>query len=264
MTEAAASTPEKPRSGALKHKFGGFFGQGDGARPNKYRAFAYGDAPWYRALWAEILITLIGSLPGALGLGLRRALYPSILGAAGHGTIFGRGVTLRHPHKIRLGERVVVDDNVVLDAKGKTNRGIEIGDGAFLGRNTILSCKDGDIVLGESVNVSTNCQLTSARRLEIGAFTVIGSFCYFVSGGQYNYESPVPFAKQDGTFDMRELLIGPNCWFGTHVTVTDKARIGEHCVLGAGAVVLGEIPPHSVAVGAPARVVKTLGGASGR
>jgi maltose O-acetyltransferase len=74
----------------------------------------------------------------------------------------------------------------------------------------------------------------------------------------------VPFAKQEGSFEMRELLIGPNCWFGAHVTVTDKAGVGEHCVLGAGAVVLGEIPPHSVAVGAPARVVRTLGAGANR
>lgn len=247
-----------------QHKFGGFFGQGAGARPNKYRSFAYGDAPWYRALWAEVLTALIGGLPGALGLGLRRALYPSILGSAGHGTIFGRGVTLRHPHKIRLGTRVVIDDNVVLDAKGETNRGIAVGDGAFIGRNTILSCKNGDIVVGEGVNVSTNCQLTSAQRLEIGAFTVIGSYCYFVSGGQYDYTSAVPFAKQEGSFEMRDLLIGANCWFGAHVTVTDKARIGTHCVLGAGAVVLGEIPPGSIAVGAPARVIRTLAGEGAR
>ena len=42
------------------------------------------------------------------------------------------------------------------------------------------------------------------------------------------------------------------------ITVTDKARVGEHCVFGAGAVVIGEIPPNSVAVGMPARVVRTL------
>lgn len=247
-----------------QHKFGGFFPGGFSGGAGKYRAFAWGDMPLHRALWAELITTLFGSLSGALGLFLRRRLYPTILGACGGGVVFGRGVTLRHPHKIRLGARVVVDDNVVLDAKGETNRGIAIGDGAFLGRNTILSCKNGDIVVGEGVNVSTNCQLTSALRLEIGAFTVIGSYCYFVSGGQYDYESPVPFARQEGSFEMRELLVGPNCWFGAHVTVTDKARIGGHCVLGAGAVVLGEIPPDSVAVGAPARVVRTLGGASGR
>jgi acetyltransferase-like isoleucine patch superfamily enzyme len=245
-------------SDGLQHKFGGFFPEGFKGGPGKYRSFAYGDAPWHRAVWAELVTGLCGSLPGALGLWLRRRLYPTILGRTGGGVVFGRNVTLRHPHKIRLGDRVVIDDNVVLDAKGETNAGIALGDRVFLGRNTILSCKNGDITLGAGVNVSTNCQITSAKRLEIGEFTVIGSFSYFVSGGAYDYSSPVPFSQQEGSYGMRELIIGRNCWFGAHVTVTDKARIGEHCVLGAGAVVNGEIPPGSVAVGMPARVVKSL------
>ena len=41
-----------------------------------------------------------------------------------------------------------IDDNCLLDAKGESNRGIRIGDGVFIGRNTILSCKNGDIELG--------------------------------------------------------------------------------------------------------------------
>jgi acetyltransferase-like isoleucine patch superfamily enzyme len=52
---------------------------------------------------------------------------------------------LRHPHKI-IGDNVVIDDLCCLDAKGTDNRGITIGNGVFVGRNTILSCKNGDIV----------------------------------------------------------------------------------------------------------------------
>ena len=54
------------------------------------------------------------------------------------------------------------------------------------------------------------------------------------------------------------MRIGRNCWLGAHVTVTDRGEIGEHCVVGAGAVVTRALPPHSVAVGVPARVVRTL------
>ena len=67
---------------------------------------------------------------------------------------------------------MIVDDNVVLDAKGDGNRGIDLGDGVFVGRNTILYCKDGDIVVGDRVSFSANCQVASARRVEIGADTV--------------------------------------------------------------------------------------------
>src|SRR5688500_293552 len=111
----------------------------------KYVALVVGRSGW-RALIRHELITLAAQgVPGALGLAMRKALYPALLGACGRNVIFGQNVVLRHPHKIRIGNDVVVDDNCLLDAKGTTNSGISIGSGVFIGRNTILSCKNGDI-----------------------------------------------------------------------------------------------------------------------
>lgn len=231
-------------------------GRASGARA--YRAFVYGDLPWHRALYAEVVTTLFGGLGGAAGLWLRGKLYRPLFARAGAGALFGRNITLRHAHKIRLGEGVIVDDNAVLDAKGGANEGIALGDRVFVGRNTILYCKGGDIVVGAGVSFSANCQVASGVHVEIGADTVVGSFSYLLSGGQYDPASPVPFARQAGQHEARALRVGANCWIGAHVTVTDRGDIGEHCVVGAGAVVTGTLPPHSVAVGIPARVVRTL------
>jgi acetyltransferase-like isoleucine patch superfamily enzyme len=231
-------------------------GRGGGARA--YRALVYGELPWHRALYAEAVTTLFGGLGGAAGLWLRSKLYRPLFARCGPGVVFGRNVALRHAHKVRLGERVIVDDNAVLDAKGVGNEGIALGDGVFVGRNTILYCKGGSIAVGDRVSFSANCQVASVRRVEIGADTVIGSFTYLLSGGEYDPASAVPFSRQDGGHEARELRVGRNCWLGAHVTVTDRAAIGEHCVVGAGAVVTGELPPNSVAVGIPARAVRTL------
>ena len=95
------------------------------------------------------MVLLSQHVPGALGLALRKWLYPTLLGACGRNVIFGQNVVLRHPHKIRIGDNVMIDDQCLLDAKGTANAGITIGSGVFVGRNTILSCKNGDIVLGE-------------------------------------------------------------------------------------------------------------------
>ena len=62
-------------------------------------------------------------VPGALGLALRKTLYPLLLGACGRGVVFGQNVVLRHPHKIRIGDNVVIDDNCLLDAKGDAQPG---------------------------------------------------------------------------------------------------------------------------------------------
>ena len=107
--------------------------------------------------WGALVQLLSQWVPGALGLALRKALYPMLLGSCGRGVVFGQNVVLRHPHKIRIGDDVVIDDHCLIDAKGDTNSGITIGARTFIGRNTILSCKNGDIVIGDSANIGFNC-----------------------------------------------------------------------------------------------------------
>lgn len=224
----------------------------------KYRQVCYGGISLPRLIVAEWVMLVSNSMPGALGFWLRGKLYRRLFGGVGKGVVFGRNMTLRHAHKIRIGNNVVLDDNVVLDAKGGQNQGITIGDSVYVGRNTIVYCKDGDILLGSKANISSNCQLFSSNRLVVGAGTVVGAFTYFLSGGEYDPASGVPFADQDVQPSKGPLLIGANSWIGAHVTVTDASTIGEHCVIGAGAVVTRPVPPHSVAVGVPARVIRTL------
>ena len=107
-------------------------------------------------------------VPGALGLVLRKTLYPLLLGACGRNVVFGQNVVLRHPHKIHIGDNVVIDDNCLIDAKGESNAGIRIGSGVFIGSNTILSCKNGDIELADGANIGFNCEIFSASRVAVG------------------------------------------------------------------------------------------------
>ena len=92
-------------------------------------------------------------------------------------------MVLRHPHKIRVGDGVVVDDLVVLDAKGSDNQGITVGDGVFLGRGTILSCKNGDIVLGDRVNIGFHSEIFSGSKVEVGKDGLFAAYTYLVGGG---------------------------------------------------------------------------------
>ena len=88
----------------------------------------------------------------------------------------------RHPHKIRIGDNVVIDDQCCLDAKGTDNTGIVIGQGVFVGRNTILSCKNGDIVLADRANIGFNCEIFSASRVSVGPDTLVAAYSYLVGG----------------------------------------------------------------------------------
>jgi len=232
---------------------------GGGSAFRRYRNLYYGDSGLGHVLHAELLVTVLGPMPGPAGLLLRGALYPRLFGAAGGKLLIGRNVTFRHFRKIRFGDNVIVDDNAVIDAKGATNTGISIGDNVFVGRNTIVYCKNGDIELGNGVSLSANCTVYSNNLLRIGDGTVVGAYSYLLSGGEYDMtDAQTPFSEQDGMRSDGPLTIGRNCWLGARVTVLDAACIGEHCVIGAGAVVTRPVPANRVAAGVPAREMRSL------
>ena len=171
-------------SGGGDFKFKATMREGKTSAFAAYRNLYYGKASLGYVFRAELLALLVSGIPGALGLWLRQKLYPGLFKKVGRKVVFGRNVTLRHAHKIELGDHVVIDDNCVLDAKGTDNQGIAIGNGAYVGRNTIVYCKNGNIRLGDGVNVSSNCQIFSSNEVEIGAGTVVAAFTYVLGGGQ--------------------------------------------------------------------------------
>lgn len=231
--------------------------RGQGSSFQRYRALVHGDIPLWRVLRNELLTLLCLNLPGAPGLALRQWLYPCMFRRCGRKVVFGRGVTLRHAHKIELGDGCIIDDHVLLDAKG-SGHGITLGPGVYIGRNGCVYCKNGEIEIGERANFSANCTLFSSNRLAVGAGCMVGAYCYFLSGGEYDFRDPAPFAEQSGMCTQGPLEIGADCWFGARVTVLDAASIGARCVIGAGAVVTRPLPARSLALGVPARVVRQI------
>lgn len=230
------------------------FAPGTSAR-EKYVALVVGRPGFAALVQYEVIVTLTQSCPGALGLALRKAFYPLLLGSCGRNVVFGQNVVLRHPHKIHIGSNVVVDDNCLLDAKGESNRGIRIGSGVFIGRNTILSCKNGDIELGDHANVGFNCELFSASRVSIGGSALLAAYTYVI-GGDHDFSDPSkPVLEQTRT--SAGVTIGEGVWTGAGAKILDGVTIGHHAVVGAGAVVRDDIPAHAIAVGIPARIVSS-------
>lgn len=221
----------------------------------KYAALIVGQPGWGALLKYELVVLLSQSVPGALGLALRRSLYPLILGACGRNVVFGQNVTLRHPHKIRIGHDVVIDDNCLIDAKGVSNAGIRIGDGVFVGRNTILSCKNGDIELDAGANVGFNCEIFSASRVHVGARALLAAYCYLIGGDHDASDPSRPALDQART--SAGVSIGSGAWLGAGAKVLDGVEVGANAVIGAGAVVRASVPERATAVGVPARIVGT-------
>jgi acetyltransferase-like isoleucine patch superfamily enzyme len=228
----------------------------------KYADLVVGREGWGALIRHEAVTLASQHVPGALGFALRKTLYPLLLGACGRNVLFGQNVVLRHPHKIRIGDNVVIDDNCLVDAKGDANRGIGIGSGVFIGRNTILSCKNGDIVIEDGANIGFNCEIFSASSVHIGANTLIAAYCYVI-GGDHDF-ADASRSVLDQTRRSAGVRIGAGAWLGAGVKLLDGVSVGDGAVVGAGAVVRADVPPGAIAVGVPAKVVGQRGEAAPR
>ena len=228
------------------------FAKGTSAR-EKYAALVIGKPDLGSLLKYELIVTLTQGCPGALGLALRKALYPSLLGSCGRNVVFGQNVVLRHPHKVHVGDDVVIDDNCLIDAKGESNAGIRIGSGVFIGRNSILSCKNGDIELANGANIGFNCEIFSASRVRIGANVLMAAYSYVIGGDHDFSDASRPVLEQ--TRRSAGVSVGDGAWIGAGAKILDGVSVGEGAVIGAAAVVREDVGPRAVAVGIPARVV---------
>jgi acetyltransferase-like isoleucine patch superfamily enzyme len=220
----------------------------------KYQDLVVGSRSLARLALHELVGMFASWVPGALGLLLRRLSYPWLLGSCGRNVTFGQGVVLRHPHKIHVGDDVVVDDLVLLDAKGVRNQGIRVGRGVFLGRGTILSCKDGDIELGDHVNIGFQSEIFSGSRVVVGRHGLFAAYTYLVGGGHAFDQVGVPVVDQERL--SKGIELGENVWLGAGAKVLDGVRIGRDVVVGANAVVTEDLPDGAVAAGIPARVLR--------
>lgn len=247
-----ASTPRPHRE--VPRAQGQLFEAPGGARA-KYSALIVGRRGWGALLKYECVMTLTQTVPGALGLALRKLAYPWLLGSCGRNVVFGRDVVLRHPHRIHIGDNVVIDDHCLLDAKGEDNHGITIGSGVFVGRNTILSCKNGDITLGDGVNIGFNCEIFSGAAVTVGANTLMAAYCYLI-GGDHEFRDPAQDVNTQPRH-ARGIVVGSGVWFGAGAKVLDGLTIGDRAIIGAGAVVRQSVPAGARAVGVPARLLQT-------
>lgn len=224
---------------------------------SKYKDFFLGNVSFLYFIKYEIITLLFSNIPGALGLFLRKIFFRKLFKRVGRGVVFGKNMTIRHPKKITIGNNVIFDDNVVLDAKGKNNNGIEIKDNVVIGRNTMLSCKGGDIFVDEHSNIGANCYIISETKFNLGKYVFIAGNSYLIAGGNHTYKSrDIPIMFQPSV-SKGGVTIEDDVWLGAGVIVLDGVKIKKGAIIGAGSLVNKDIDEYSIAVGSPAKVIKS-------
>lgn len=231
---------------------------GQGSVLRRYQDLILGHRSWGGLLYFEFCM-LFANCQGALGLFLRRLFWPRLLGSCGAGVMFGAGVILRHPRRIHLGDRVVVSEGCILDARNPdSGRVLVIGDDVNLANNVMLSSKMGGIHIGARTGVGARTIVHSAagNPVGIGADVVVGPQCYIVGGGNYYLDRiDLPIWRQ-GIKPDGGVSIADDVWLGAKVSVLGGVSMASGAVAATGAVVTKDVPARAMVMGAPAKVVK--------
>ena len=159
---------------------------------------------------------------------------------------------LRHPEVVLRG-MVFLGRNVEIEARRGYGR-LEIGRWVHIGDGNSLRCHEGSMRIGDKVVLGRHNTLNCYLDVEVGAASIIADWVYVTDFDHRIDDVTVPIKDQG--IVKTPVRIGPDCWLGTKVSVLRGTRIGRGTVLGAHAVARGEIPEYSIAVGAPARVVR--------
>lgn len=172
----------------------------------------------------------------------------------------GRGVGLRARHLLRCGPGVTLGDHSRVDAM--SDKGVTLGAGTSLGRNSRIECIGNlrflgvGFTAGDNVGLGTDCLYGAAGGITIGDDTIIGNFVSMHSEG-HNYDDPdVPIRDQG--VSHQGIRIGRGCWIGSKATVLDGVTLGDGSIVAAGAVLTaGAYPANGVYGGVPARLLKS-------
>lgn len=140
-------------------------------------------------------------------------------------------VKVRNTGTMTIGDRVLFEGTLVPIELAAWGAALAIGDGCYINYGT---------------NISARAGVTIGSNVAIGQYSIIMDD---------DYHSPIDHRRAG---KRAPIVIEDDAWLGARVIVLRGAHIGRGAVIGANSVVTGSIPPYSVAVGSPARVVRQL------
>jgi acetyltransferase-like isoleucine patch superfamily enzyme len=147
-----------------------------------------------------------------------------------------------------VGSNTIVGERTVMT----NNSNIEIGSGCLIKDRVYLRAGiNGRILIEDGAALNSFVQLYGHGGITIGKDTQVGPNTVITTTG-HDYVS----TELDTAYSP--ITIGERVWIGANCTILGGVNIGNHAVIGAGAVVTKDIPSHCVAVGVPARVVRTF------
>jgi acetyltransferase-like isoleucine patch superfamily enzyme len=203
-----------------------------------------------------LLTALFGSFPLSIGKKLRQQVYRFILGKLDGDVDIEPAVQFVCAQAIELGYGASICSHALLNCWDPGSKLI-LRNKSRLDQGVHIQAIGGTIDIGERTYIGPYVCMAGPGDIHIGQDCLIasGSGIY---ANNHIFDDPSRPINQQG-IRCKGIVIEDDCWLGSGVRVLDGVTIGEGSVIGAGAVVTKDIPPYSVAVGVPAKVVSKRG-----
>lgn len=159
---------------------------------------------------------------------------------------FKEGVTIHNGKHISLGDRVYLEKNVALK---------------FLEEFENFGYKIPNIKIEDSVFIGTGTIIAAAKFIQIKKNVLIAPYC-FIGDHDHEYRNINIPIKDQGYKNVKEIIIEEGAWIAANSTICSGVTLGKNSIIGANSVVTSNIPPFSLAVGNPAKVVKKFNAAT--
>ncbi len=148
--------------------------------------------------------------------------------------------------KLKIGEGVTVKSSFLSNLIGLYQRSV------------IMTRRAGaEIEIGNGVGMS-GVTIYAREKITIGDNTLIGGNVKILDNDFHPLDAEKRRANDEESIGTRPVVIGKDCFIGCNALILKGTELGDGCVVGAGAVVCGKFPPHTVIAGNPARVIRTL------
>ena len=156
---------------------------------------------------------------------------------------------------------VSIHKSIELTGRADVTPWLKFGAGSIIERECTVWCaaeagSEPSVITGANVFVGRNTYLGAWKPIRVGNDTLIGAYCYIISGNHRFEQRDLPVRVQG--YEGEPITIGRNVWLGAHVIVLPGVTIGDKAVVGGGSVVTASIPGAEIWAGVPARRIRSL------
>lgn len=134
---------------------------------------------------------------------------------------------------------------------------LEIGPHAVFEPGVWITSDTGRIGIGAGALLNLNVMVAAVERTEIGDHCMLANGC-LITDANHRFDDPQRPVPWQGFTTKGPTILEDNVWLGANVVVTSGVRIGRRSVIGANSVVTEDVPPFSIAAGAPAKVLRQI------